>query len=238
MEETKKKSSSNKKENDIKIVKKSTSKKSNSTKKSTKESTIKKDRVTKKVEKKPKIEEKNIDKTKEIPTENLDNSKKEEKITIDINEFKKNNTLSSAITLIISFLLFNIRWIEYRYEFFGYKSSQNITILQNDMFDLSFLLGIAKIFGVICVILFFIILIDSFINLESQFNSLKKYDLKTNLPLIYYGSYIICLTFTLLGILFTKYAHVTIGYIITLIIIIICINITFNKKVEENKKDE
>ena len=234
MEETKKNSSSNKKENDIKIVKKSTSKKSNSTKKIAKASTIKKDRVTKK----PKLEGKDIDNVKEIPDENLDNSKKEEKITIDINEFKKNNTLSSAITLIISFLLFNIRWIEYRYEFFGYKSSQNITILQNDMFDLSFLLGIAKIFGVICVILFFIILIDSFINLESQFNSLKKYDLKTNLPLIYYGSYIICLTFTLLGILFTKYVHVTIGYIITLIIIIICINITFNKKVEVNKKDE
>lgn len=237
MEETKKKSSSNKKENDIKSVKKSTSTKSNSTKKSTKESTIKKDRVTKKVEKKPIEEKKNIDKTKEIPNENLD-EKKEEKITIDINEFKKNNTLSSTITLIISFLLFNIRWIEYRYEFFGYKSSQNITILENDMFDLSFLLGIAKIFGIICVILFFIILIDSFINLESQFNNLKKYDLKTNLPLIYYGSYIICLTFTLLGILFTKYVQVTIGYIITLIIIIICINITFNKKVEENKKDE
>ena len=227
MEETKKKSS------DIKIVKKSTSKKSNSTKKIAKASTIKKDRVTKK----PKLEEKNIDNVKEIPNENLD-EKKEEKITIDINEFKKNNTLSSAITLIISFLLFNIRWIEYRYEFFGYKSSQNITILENDMFDLSFLLGIAKIFSIICVILFFIILIDSFINLESQFNNLKKYDLKTNLPLIYYGSYIICLTFTLLGILFTKYAHVTIGYIITLIIIIICINITFNKKVEVNKKDE
>ena len=233
MEETKKKTSSNKKENDIKIVKKSTSKKSNSTKKIAKASTIKKDRVTKK----PKLEGKDIDNVKEIPNENLD-EKKEEKITIDINEFKKNNTLSSAITLIISFLLFNIRWIEYRYEFFGYKSSQNITILENDMFDLSFLLGIAKIFGVICVILFFIILIDSFINLESQFNNLKKYDLKTNLPLIYYGSYIICLTFTLLGILFTKYVHVTIGYIITLIIIIICINITFNKKVEVNKKDE
>ena len=227
MEETKKKSS------DKKIVKKSTSTKSNSTKKIAKASTIKKDRVTKK----PKLEEKNIDNVKEIPNENLDETK-EEKITIDINEFKKNNTLSSAITLIISFLLFNIRWIEYRYEFFGYKSSQNITILENDMFDLSFLLGIAKIFGVICVILFFIILIDSFINLESQFNSLKKYDLKTNLPLIYYGSYIICLTFTLLGILFTKYVQVTIGYIITLIIIIICINITFNKKVEVNKKDE
>ena len=233
MEETKKKTSSNKKENDIKIVKKSTSKKSNSTKKIAKASTIKKDRVTKK----PKLEGKDIDNVKEIPNENLDETK-EEKITIDINEFKKNNTLSSAITLIISFLLFNIRWIEYKYEFFGYKSSQNITILENDMFDLSFLLGIAKIFGVICVILFFIILIDSFINLESQFNNLKKYDLKTNLPLIYYGSYIICLTFTLLGILFTKYVHVTIGYIITLIIIIICINITFNKKVEVNKKDE
>lgn len=227
MEETKKKSS------DIKIVKKSTSKKSNSTKKTTKASTIKKDRVTKK----PKLEGKDIDNVKEIPNENLD-EKKEEKITIDINEFKKNNALSSAITLIISFLLFNIRWIEYRYEFFGYKSSQNITILENDMFDLSFLLGIAKIFGIICVILFFIILIDSFINLELQFNNLKKYDLKTNLPLIYYGSYIICLTFTLLGILFTKYVQVTIGYIITLIIIIICINITFNKKVEVNKKDE
>ena len=233
MEETKKESSSNKKENDIKIAKKSISKKSNSTKKIAKASTIKKDRVTKK----PKLEGKDIDNVKEIPDENLD-EKKEEKITIDINEFKKNNTLSSAITLIISFLLFNIRWIEYRYEFFGYKSSQNITILENDMFDLSFLLGIAKIFGVICVILFFIILIDSFINLESQFNNLKKYDLKTNLPLIYYGSYIICLTFTLFGILFTKYVQVTIGYIITLIIIIICINITFNKKVEVNKKDE
>ena len=227
MEETKKKSS------DKKIVKKSTSKKSNSTKKIAKASTIKKDRVTKK----PKLEEKNIDNVKEKPNENLD-EKKEEKITIDINEFKKNNTLSSTITLIISFLLFNIRWIEYRYEFFGYKSSQNITILENDMFDLSFLLCISKIFGIICVILFFIILIDSFINLESQFNNLKKYDLKTNLPLIYYGSYIICLTFTLLGILFTKYVQVTIGYIITLIIIIICINITFNKKVEVNKKDE
>ena len=51
---------------------------------------------------------------------------------------------------------------------------EDITILENDMFDLSFLLGIAKIFGIICVILFFIILIDSLINLESQFNNLKN----------------------------------------------------------------
>lgn len=247
MEEVKKKTNNEKKVIDEKNEKTSKSKnnvsslkKESSTKKE--KTTIKKDNSKKNLEKKS-INEKE-DKIKKVDVEEMPKEKSkfdeinEEKITIDLSSLKKKNSMADIIAYIVSFLLFNIRWIQYRYEFFGYKSSQNITILQNDMFDLSFLLGIAKVFGIICVIIFFIILIDSFIDLESQFKSLKKYNLKTNLSLIYYGSYIVCLIFTLFGVLFTKNVHFTIGYIISVLVIIICINIVFNKKIEVIKEDE
>ena len=213
--------------NNLNNEKKEINKKTSKSKKNS--SSVKKDNSSKKVEK-------TIDKKEDV--EQIKSNLDEEKITIDFNSLKKKDRMVDAITYIVTFLLFNIRWIEYRYEIFGYKSSQNITIFQKDMFDLSFLLGIAKVFGIICVILFFIILIDSFIDLEYQFKNLKKYNLKNNLPLIYYGSYIACLTFTLFGVLFTKNVYFTIGYIISALVIIICINIVFNKKIEVIKKDE
>ena len=105
------------------------------------------------------------------------------------------------------------------------------------MFDFSFLLGMSKIFAIISILLFFVTIINSFIKLDEHIPSLKSFNLDKNLIIFYYGSYAISLILALIGVLFTKYSYLTIGYALTLIGYVICAYLTFKKDIlkEANK---
>ena len=200
-----------------------------------------------------KIEKTNIEQEKNIQpeaTENktvqvnendnkskMDNEIGQEKVTINVTVPKDKTLINNLITLFISFILFNIKWIKYKFEFFGYVSSASITILHSDMFDFSFLLGMSKIFAIISILLFFVTIINSFIKLDEHIPSLKSFNLDKNLIIFYYGSYAISLILALIGVLFTKYSYLTIGYALTLIGYVICAYLTFKKDIlkEANK---
>lgn len=175
--------------------------------------------------------------TESVPLKENTNEKVQEKVTINVTVPKDKTLINNLITLFISFILFNIKWIKYKFEFFGYVSSASITILHSDMFDFSFLLGMSKIFAIISILLFFVTIINSFIKLDEHIPSLKSFNLDKNLIIFYYGSYAISLILALIGVLFTKYSYLTIGYALTLIGYVICAYLTFKKDIlkEANK---
>ena len=175
--------------------------------------------------------------TESAPLKENRNEKVQEKVTINVTVPKDKTLINNLITLFISFILFNIKWIKYKFEFFGYVSSASITILHSDMFDFSFLLGMSKIFAIISILLFFVTIINSFIKLDEHIPSLKSFNLDKNLIIFYYGSYAISLILALIGVLFTKYSYLTIGYALTLIGYVICAYLTFKKDIlkEANK---
>ena len=160
-----------------------------------------------------------------------------DKVNLNVEVPKDKNIINNVIALFVTFIMFNVKWIKYKIEFFGYESSTSITVLHSDMFDLSFMFGLAKICAIFAILLFFVNIVNTFIKLEEHIPSLKKYNLDKYLPLTYYGLYLVSLFLTLIGVLFTKYSYFTLGYIITVIIYIIAMYVTFKEDLNKNEKN-
>lgn len=160
-----------------------------------------------------------------------------DKVNLNVEVPKDKNIINNVIALFVTFIMFNVKWIKYKIEFFGYESSTSITVLHSDMFDLSFMFGLAKICAIFAILLFFVNIVNTFIKLDEHIPSLKKYNLDKYLPLSYYGLYLVSLFLTLIGVLFTKYSYFTLGYIITVIIYIIAMYVTFKEDLNKNEKN-
>ena len=160
-----------------------------------------------------------------------------DKVNLTVEVPKDKNVINNVIALFVTFIMFNVKWIKYKIEFFGYESSTSITVLHTDMFDLSFMFGLAKICAIFAILLFFVNIVNTFIKLDEHIPSLKKYNLDKYLPLCYYGLYLASLFLTLIGVLFTKYSYFTLGYIITVIIYIVAMYVTFKGDLKNNEKD-
>ena len=160
-----------------------------------------------------------------------------DKVNLNVEVPKDKNIINNVIALFVTFIMFNVKWIKYKIEFFGYESSTSITVLHSDMFDLSFMFGLAKICAIFAILLFFVNIVNTFIKLDEHIPSLKKYNLDKYLPLSYYGLYLVSLFLTLIGVLFTKYSYFTLGYIITVIIYIIEMYVTFKEDLNKNEKN-
>lgn len=160
-----------------------------------------------------------------------------DKVNLNVEVPKDKNIINNVIALFVTFIMFNVKWIKYKIEFFGYESSTSITVLHSDMFDLSFMFGLAKICAIFAILLFFVNIVNTFIKLDEHIPSLKKYSLDKYLPLSYYGLYLVSLFLTLIGVLFTKYSYFTLGYIITVIIYIIAMYVTFKEDLNKNEKN-
>mgnify|MGYP006956020236 FL=1 len=237
-----------------KTVKKETVKKNSTPKKITKkvepekENIVKEEKVTETVEEvKENIKEvanetagvvDSIGKTIDDGLNKLDEKiSSMEKVNLTVEVPKDKNVINNIIALFVTFIMFNVKWIKYKIEFFGYESSTSITVLHTDMFDLSFMFGLAKICAIFAILLFFVNIVNTFIKLEEHIPSLKKYNLDKYLPLGYYGLYLVSLFLTLIGVLFTKYSYFTLGYIITVIIYIVAMYVTFKGDLKKNEKD-
>ena len=160
-----------------------------------------------------------------------------DKVNLTVEVPKDKNIINNVIALFVTFIMFNVKWIKYKIEFFGYESSTSITVLHTDMFDLSFMFGLAKICAIFAILLFFVNIVNTFIKLDEHIPSLKKYNLDKYLPLSYYGLYLVSLFLTLIGVLFTKYSYFTLGYIITVIIYIVAMYVTFKEDLNKNEKN-
>lgn len=259
--ETTKKNSSNVKKNSVKAseikpktVKKETVKKSVTPKRTTKkvepveENAVKKEKTTETVkEVKENIEKvvnetagvvESIGKTIDDGLNKLDEKiSSMDKVNLNVEVPKDKNIINNVIALFVTFIMFNVKWIKYKIEFFGYESSTSITVLHSDMFDLSFMFGLAKICAIFAILLFFVNIVNTFIKLDEHIPSLKKYNLDKYLPFSYYGLYLVSLFLTLIGVLFTKYSYFTLGYIITVIIYIIAMYVTFKEDLNKNEKN-
>lgn len=249
-----KKSSGNVKKTTSKTVKKETVKKNATPKKTTKkvepekENVVKEEKTTETVkEVKENIEKvasetagvvDSIGKTIDDGLNKLDEKISSiDKVNLTVEVPKDKNIINNVIALFVTFIMFNVKWIKYKIEFFGYESSTSITVLHTDMFDLSFMFGLAKICAIFAILLFFVNIVNTFIKLDEHIPSLKKYNLDKYLPLSYYGLYLVSLFLTLIGVLFTKYSYFTLGYIITVIIYIVAMYVTFKGDLKNNEKD-
>ena len=116
-----------------------------------------------------------------------------DKVNLNVEVPKDKNIINNVIALFVTFIMFNVKWIKYKIEFFGYESSTSITVLHSDMFDLSFMFGLAKICAIFAILLFFVNIVNTFIKLDEHIPSLKKYNLDKYLPLSYYGLYLVSL---------------------------------------------
>lgn len=259
--ETTKKNSSNVKKNSVKAseikpktVKKETVKKSVTPKRTTKkvepveENAVKEEKTTETVkEVKENIEKvvnetagvvESIGKTIDDGLNKLDEKiSSMDKVNLNVEVPKDKNIINNVIALFVTFIMFNVKWIKYKIEFFGYESSTSITVLHSDMFDLSFMFGLAKICAIFAILLFFVNIVNTFIKLDEHIPSLKKYNLDKYLPLSYYGLYLVSLFLTLIGVLFTKYSYFTLGYIITVIIYIVAMYVTFKGDLNKNEEN-
>lgn len=240
-----KKSSSNVKKNGVKAsetkpksVKKETVKKNVTPKKTTTKVEPKKENTLKKVANETAGVVESIGKTIDDGLNKLDEKiSSMDKVNLNVEVPKDKNIINNVIALFVTFIMFNVKWIKYKIEFFGYESSTSITVLHSDMFDLSFMFGLAKICAIFAILLFFVNIVNTFIKLDEHIPSLKKYNLDKYLPFSYYGLYLVSLFLTLIGVLFTKYSYFTLGYIITVIIYIIAMYVTFKEDLNKNEKN-
>lgn len=245
---------SNKKVSETKTVKKDISKKPSAPKKTIKNVEFKDETVSKEEKATEIVKEakEDIQKVASETTNVVDSigktideglNKLDEKITsmdkvnLNVEVPKDKNIINSVIALFVTFIMFNVKWIKYKIEFFGYESSTSITILHTDMFDLSFAFGLAKMCAIFAILLFFVNIVNTFIKLDEHIPSLKKYNLDKYLPLSYYGLYLTSLFLTLIGVLFTKYSYFTLGFIFTVIIYIIAMYVTFKGDLKHHEED-
>lgn len=229
-----KKSTPKKSTKNVKTIKEEKPKENANTLDPKKDEFISKEEISKEVEAISQTVSKVAEKSIKKATESLDKLDEKinnmEKVNINVNAIKDKDSINNLLLCLANFLLLNVKWICFEVDFNGYISKSSITILHSDMFSLSFLLGISKIFAILSILLFLVIFINTFIKLDSHVPVLKKYNLNANLIIYYNTCYLISLMFTLLGVLYFKEASLTIGYLITLVIFIVNSIILYPKK--------
>ena len=52
-----------------------------------------------------------------------------DKVNLNVEVPKDKNIINNVIALFVTFIMFNVKWIKYKIEFFGYESSTSITVL-------------------------------------------------------------------------------------------------------------
>ena len=104
----------------------------------------------------------------------------------------------------------------YSYSYFGYSSSESFSILHSHMFDANVLLGFAKIFMIIDIIIFVVYLVSQFID----FNQLLKipFNVAEKSVLAYYCVYAASLLFTLIGSIIEEGFHPAACWYIALVL--------------------
>lgn len=93
----------------------------------------------------------------------------------------------------------------YSYSGFGYSASESFSILHSHMFDANVLLGFAKIFMIIDIIIFVVYVVSQFIDFN-QFLKLP-FNVAEKSPLIYYCVYAVSMLFTLIGSIIEEGFH-------------------------------
>lgn len=109
-------------------------------------------------------------------------------------EIRKDKLLGLAFG-ILSFIFLFLKW--FKFSLLGY--SESYSILHSEMFDISTLMGLAKILAIVCIVLFVVYLVSCLTDLEKLIPALSKYKTDKIFPLGYFGVYFISLLFNLIG---------------------------------------
>lgn len=98
---------------------------------------------------------------------------------------------------ILAFIFGFLPWFKYSFDYFGVSASESFSVFTSGMFELSALLGLAKILMIISIIVFIIFIASQFIDFN-KFVQLP-FSVKEKAPVAYYVVYAVALIFTLIG---------------------------------------
>ena len=114
-------------------------------------------------------------------------------------------TLVKLGIALVAFIFTFISW----WNLAGYKS---FNVLVGDIFEVSALLGIAKIFVIIDIVLFALYLISQFVDFNKFLN--LPFNVKETVGKAYFAVYFAALLFCLIGIIATKWVGISFGWFI------------------------
>lgn len=146
--------------------------------------------------------------------------------------------LSGLISIgaaVLMFIFMFLPWFSYGIKFLGTKYSESFSIFHSDMFELSALLGLAKVLGIINIIVFVLYLALQFIDVKKLVPQIPaNIDCKKLSAYAFGGIYALEWLFTLIGIIATKYVGIAACFIITLVWVAVFVITVFKEDLVEN----
>jgi len=146
--------------------------------------------------------------------------------------------LPELVVLGISFLMFIfmfLPWFKFGMKIFGTGYFEHFSIFRSGVFELSALIGIAKIFGIINIIVFIVYAALRFIDIRKLVPAIpENLDLKKYSTYAFGGLYALQWIFTLLGIIATEYVGISICLIFALVFVAAFAVATFKPEIVDN----
>lgn len=119
---------------------------------------------------------------------------------------------------VLMFIFMFLPWFKYGFEFFGTGYYEHFSIFASSMFELSALIGIAKIFGIINIIVFVVYALLRFIDITKLVPAIPAgIDLKKYSAYAFGGIYALEWVLTLIGIIATEYVGISVCLIFALV---------------------
>ena len=129
--------------------------------------------------------------------------------------------ISEFIVLGLSALMFIfmfLPWFKYGAKMFGISYFKHFSIFTDDLFELSAIMGIAKVLGIINIIVFVIFALLYFFDARKLIPTIpEKLDLKKYSAYAFGGIYALQWILTLIGMIATEYVGLSICFIFALI---------------------
>lgn len=136
---------------------------------------------------------------------------------------------------ILMFIFMFLPWFSYGVKIFGTKYSESFSIFHSDMFELSALLGLAKVLGIINIIVFVLYLVLQFIDIKKLVPQIPaNIDCKKLSAYAFVGIYALQWFLTLIGIIATKYVGIAACFIIAVVFVAAFVITVFKEDFVDN----
>lgn len=136
---------------------------------------------------------------------------------------------------VLMFIFMFLPWFKYGMKLFGTGYFKHFSIFTSDVFDLSALIGIAKVLGIINIIVFVVYAALRFIDIKKLVPAIPEtLDLKKYSTYAFGGIYALQWILTLIGIIATEYVGISICFIFALIFVAAFIVATLKPEIVDN----
>ena len=118
----------------------------------------------------------------------------------------------------LMFIFMLLPWFKYGISFWGVSYTEHFSIFTGDVFEWSALIGIAKIFGIINIIVFIVYALLQFFDVRKLIPAIpENIDLKKYSAYAFGGIYVLEWLFTLIGMIATKYVGLSPCFVVAFV---------------------